>query len=127
MKFKISFKIFENENVEEMELNGAGGYFSIALELLLSRRDMSNYAFLGIKFTPKNIKSLNIRVNISLDEDEILSDNIAMKSDTVFLGIPNEYAEAIIDTTNKVVREHSLFSCGDLEFFYGSTWRNWIK
>ncbi|MGE7090718.1 hypothetical protein ACQKII_04525 [Lysinibacillus sp. NPDC048646] len=93
---------------------------SIALELLLSRRDMSNYAFLGIKFMPKNIKNLNIRVNISSEEDEILSDNIAMKSDTVFLGIPNEYAEAIIDTTNKVVREHSLFPCGDLDFFIGA-------
>ncbi|MFY0517977.1 hypothetical protein ACOMCU_09100 [Lysinibacillus sp. UGB7] len=93
---------------------------SIALELLLSKRDMNNYAFLGMKFTPENIKSLNIRVNTSLDLDEILSDNIAMKSDTIFLGIPNEYAEAIIDTTNKVVREHSLFPCGDLEFFMGA-------
>lgn len=30
--FKISFKIFENENVEEMELNGADGYFQFEID-----------------------------------------------------------------------------------------------
>lgn len=30
--FKISFKIFENDSVEEMELNGADGYFQFEID-----------------------------------------------------------------------------------------------
>ncbi|WII39026.1 hypothetical protein [Paenibacillus thiaminolyticus] len=32
MMFKISFKIFENENAEEMELNGSDGYFQFKID-----------------------------------------------------------------------------------------------
>lgn len=32
MMFKINFKIFGNENVEEMELNGADGYFQFKID-----------------------------------------------------------------------------------------------
>ncbi|MET3208168.1 UNVERIFIED_CONTAM: hypothetical protein ABIC26_001104 [Paenibacillus sp. PvR008] len=93
---------------------------SLALELLLSRRDMSNYAFLGVKFIPNKEKRVNISVDVSLDEDELLNDHIAMKSDNVFVGIPTEYAEAVLSTAKKVIEEISQFSSGDLEFYIGA-------
>lgn len=92
----------------------------MALELLLSRRDISNYAFIGVKYIPNKEKNLNISVYVSEDEGEILDDNIAMKSDNVFIGIPNEYAETVLSTANKVIEGLPQFSSGDLEFYIGA-------
>ncbi|WCF08136.1 hypothetical protein NDS46_28410 [Paenibacillus thiaminolyticus] len=93
---------------------------SLALEMLLSPRDMSNYAFLGVKFIPNNDNRVNITVNVGEDEDELLNDNIAMKSDRVFVGIPCEYAEAILNTSKNVIEETLQFPSGDLEFYIGA-------
>ncbi|SYX81803.1 hypothetical protein [Paenibacillus alvei] len=93
---------------------------SLALELLLSRRDMSNYALLGVKFIPGNDDRVNITVNVGEDEDELLNDNIAMKSDNVFVGIPLEYAEAVLNSAKNVIEETSQFPSGDLEFYIGA-------
>ncbi|KGR85332.1 hypothetical protein [Lysinibacillus odysseyi] len=49
--FKISYKIFENENVEEMELNGADGYFQFKI-------DNETY---GI-FIPENIDEFSVSI-----------------------------------------------------------------
>lgn len=51
MMFKISFKIFENDSVEEMELNGADGYFQFEI-------DNETY---GI-FIPENIDVFSVSI-----------------------------------------------------------------
>lgn len=84
--------------------------------MLLSPRDMSNYAFLGVKFIPNNDNRVNITVNVGEDEDELLNDNIAMKSDRVFVGIPCEYAEAVLNTAKMLLKKHCSFRVVILSF-----------
>lgn len=110
-KISTSIQLQQNNDIKPSQL---------ALELLLSRRDMSNYAFLGVRFTPKNGNKVNICVHVGIDEDEPLDDHIAKKSDRVFVGIPWEYAEEIIISAKKVIQEISQFPSGDLEFYLGA-------
>lgn len=93
---------------------------SLALELLLSPRQVSNYAFLGVDFTPNNENKLEITVRISCDEGEILEDNIASQSDEVHIGLPKEYGQAILRGAQKTLNEIPNFSGGTLNFNIGA-------
>ncbi|MDP5275122.1 hypothetical protein [Chengkuizengella axinellae] len=93
---------------------------SLALELLLSPRQVSNYAFLGVDFIPNNENKLVITVCVSHDEGEKLDNNIASSSDEVHIGLPKEYGEAILSSVQKTLSEIPNFSGGILNFNIGA-------
>lgn len=93
---------------------------SLALELLLSPRQVSNYAFLGVDFIPNNGNKLEISVSTSQDEGEILENTIASQSDEVHNGLPKEYGQAILRSVQKTLDEIDKFSGGTLNFNIGA-------
>lgn len=92
----------------------------IVLEILLIPRHISNYALLGAKFTPDIGNSLQIRMNISQYDGEIIKDSIAMPDDEIHVGIPEEYSQTIIETAQNVIKEIGGFPSGILEFYIGA-------
>lgn len=101
---------------EKIQLNSS----NIALELFLPPREISNYAFLGAMYTPNNGEKLEIRVKVSNANDKIFENSIALSSDEVHVGIPKDYAEAIVDSAEKTIKEIIRFSPGVLEFSIGA-------
>jgi hypothetical protein len=92
---------------------------AIALELLLAPREISNYAFLGVKYIPSEDSYLNIEVRVSEYEGALLTDTIALSTDEVHVGIPEEYAETIMATVKDYLKNYGL-SSGTLLFDLGA-------
>lgn len=111
---KIVKSHFKANNTNEVSIA------NIVLELLLMPRHVSNYALLGASFTPTSGELLEVRVNISQYNGEVTKDSIAMPEDEVHLGIPEEYAEGIVETTDSVIKEIGGFPSGILEFNVGA-------
>ncbi|TCS96769.1 hypothetical protein [Hazenella coriacea] len=93
---------------------------NLALETLFSPRQVSNYAFLGVNFTPNDGEIIEITINTSLDEGRILEDHIAFQSDEVYMGIPYEYGEAILSSVQETLLDIQTFSGGKLNFHMGA-------
>ncbi len=92
---------------------------NIVLELFLAPRDVSNYAMLGVKYIPTDTQKLNILVNITGFNGDILKDNIALLTDEVHMGIPQDYASSIINTAKEKAIELK-FPVGSLMFEIGA-------
>lgn len=105
--------IYETERIQWESSN-------IALELLLAPREVSNYALLGATYIPNGGEKLEIRVKVSAGDDKLFEDAIALSCDEVHVGIPKDYAEAIVNATEKTIREIKSFSPGVLEFSIGA-------
>lgn len=93
---------------------------NLALELLLSSRQVSNYAFLGAEFIPNSGDKLEVAISVGNDEGEVLEDNIASQLDEVHIGLPNEYGQAILRSVQKTLDELPNFSGGVLNFNIGA-------
>jgi hypothetical protein len=91
----------------------------IAIELLLSPRQASSYAFIGAKYTPSTNDKLEIIVNISGFNDSVMVDNIALSTDEVHVGIPKDYALTIINAAIEKTNELN-FPSGHLYFNIGA-------
>ncbi len=92
---------------------------TVALELLLGPRDISNYVLLGVRYTSSKDNVLKVNINVSDFDDVILSDRIASSVDEVHAGIPREYALAIINEVEKLTDELGC-SSGTLSFDIGA-------
>lgn len=99
--------------------NHKWGLKTIALELLLAPREISNYGLLGVKYIPSEDNYLNIEVKVSEFDERLLTGTIAMSTDEVHVGIPEDYAEAIMATMQDFQKNFSL-SSGTLLFDYGA-------
>ena len=113
LPFKASEKVQTNVKVNTgLDLKP----IALAVEVLLSPRHVSNYAFLGVKFTPNQGNELNVYVHVTGDEGVVMHDNIAFKSDEVHVGLPYEYADAILKNARNIIEVLPQFSGGILEF-----------
>ncbi|VBB09156.1 Hypothetical protein LUCI_4442 [Lucifera butyrica] len=91
---------------------------SVVLEILLPR-NASNYALLGATFIPLVGGTLDVKINIGVHDDAVLKDNIAFTSDEVHVGIPKEYAFAVMDSVAETL-DDSEFPPGILFFDVGA-------
>lgn len=69
----------------------------ITVELIIAARMVSNYAFIGISYSPSVQDKLEVEVEIGYEKGEIILGVIAMQPEVVRLGIPEEYVYAILD------------------------------
>lgn len=111
---KIIKITIESDNSSEIIID------NITLELLLMSRHTSNYALLGARFTPTIGQSLEIQINVSQYDGEIMKGSIAMPEDEVHIGIPEEYANGIAVTAQRVIKEIGGFPPGILKFDLGA-------
>ncbi|WP_055666130.1 hypothetical protein [Desnuesiella massiliensis] len=106
--------IVESNNCNKINI------YNITLELLLMPRHTSNYGLLGAKFTPTNKGLLEIQVDVSQYNGDITKDSIAMPEDEVHVGIPEEYAHSIMQTSISVIKEIGGLPSGILQFNLGA-------
>ncbi|WBW97427.1 hypothetical protein [Oceanirhabdus sp. W0125-5] len=92
---------------------------NLALELSLPR-GASNYALVGLRYTPTKNKVVEIKVNVSRNTGEIINDNIASQIDQVHVGIPLEYANVVLNTARSVIQEINDYPSGIIEFNLGA-------
>lgn len=90
---------------------------SIAVELFVAPR---YYAFLGVDYIYKKTKDIEIIVNVAKKEGRIITDSLALPSDNVNLGISDEYAQTILNTSLKVCKNLSNIPSGVLIFNVGA-------
>lgn len=77
---------------------------NLIFELSLPRNS-SNYALLGLKYIPDNEKVLKVEIKVGRSDDVLLENNIAQIVDEVHVGIPEEYARAILEYTKENSKE----------------------
>ena len=86
-----------------------------ALELFLPIGGRIHYGALGAEFVPEQQEQLVIQVLISTSEGEPVSASLAEKVDVVRAGLPQEFAQAILENA-MMVDENQLLGTGTLRF-----------
>jgi len=76
--------------------------FRICCEIALLPREISNYGLLGLEFSPLEGHSVQYEIFYLENNRVLLEDNIAMRSEQVYIGIPKEFAIAIKDVMEKL-------------------------
>jgi hypothetical protein len=67
-----------------------------AIELFVPLGPRSMYGLLGGQFNPDAVGHLSVDVSVSAAKGRLLADNLATKDDEVRVGLPAEYAQAVL-------------------------------
>jgi hypothetical protein len=86
-----------------------------AIELFKSTCGPSSYGLLGAEFVPALSDRLVIEVVASRSDGPTFLDSMAFQSDDVRIGLPGEYAEAVLESVVNAA-ESWLLGPGDLRF-----------
>ncbi len=86
----------------------------IVMEVFSERRHASNYALLGARFISTNANRLE--VEILLDKMSCPLEKERMINDTIFWGLPSEYAESVLSASKQILMQSSDFPSGKLFF-----------
>lgn len=87
----------------------------IVMEVFCKRRHASNYALLGARFV--STVTNRLEVEIALDEMGCQAEKQRMINDTIYWGLPNEYAESVFSTSKQILMENVDFPSGKLIFY----------
>lgn len=80
---------FQHPNVQTVSA------FQLCCEIALLPRDINNYGLLGLEFSPIEGDFIQYEIPYLDHLGESLDDNVALKTDRVFIGIPREFAVVI--------------------------------
>lgn len=94
----------------------SGSNQNIAIELFVAPR---YYALLGIEYVYKETNDIEIFVNITKDTGKMVTDSLALSSDNVHSGISKEYAQTILNTSQKVLMDLKGIPSGIITFNIG--------
>lgn len=67
------------------------------LEVLFYASPRFFYGLLGVEFVPNNTGKLSIQLKVSTENENLYTNSIAKEVDTVRVGLPEEYAQSVID------------------------------
>jgi hypothetical protein len=70
----------------------------VAVELLVPAGARAHYGGLGATFVPSSAKLLAIEVPVSSTEGPAIPESLANQVDSVHVGLPGEYAKAILES-----------------------------
>jgi hypothetical protein len=87
-----------------------------AIEVFVPLGPRSMYGLLGGRFEPDATGQLNIDVNISAATERLFADSLAVKGDQVRVGLPAEYAQAVLAGVNLAKGEMNALASGKLSF-----------
>jgi hypothetical protein len=107
------------ESVSQSQFYQSNGHATMALELSFPQH-VSSYVLLGVKFEPSDGASIHVNVKVGCEQDNLLTDNIAPFYDTIHVGIPKEYAGAVLESAVQTVNELKDFPTGLLTFDFGA-------
>ena len=87
---------------------------SAAIEVFVPLGPRSMYGLLGGQFKPDATGHLNVDVNISSANERLFTDSLARKGDEVRVGLPVEYAQAVLAGVNLTKGELNALTAGKL-------------
>ncbi|MDX1932455.1 MAG: hypothetical protein SFU56_07605 [Capsulimonadales bacterium] len=70
----------------------------VTVELVLRRAGLFPYGLLGAAFIPNVSNVLQIEVNCDSQTDVMVLNSLALQPDTVLIGLPYEYAQAVLNS-----------------------------
>ncbi|QDH21686.1 hypothetical protein [Saccharibacillus brassicae] len=120
MVWKDEYPIHPNKKVNELETSlqlsmpMVSEYKKIAVELKLPRNS-SYYALLGGEYIPNQTSQLKIKVYVNKDSNVLYNSELVSEED-IYLSIPNEYANVIINTVKDAMIKSNLQLAGTLSF-----------
>lgn len=85
-----------------------------AVEVFVPLGPRSMYGLLGGKFKPDATGHLSIDVSVAAANERLLADNLAMKGDEVRVGLPAEYAQAVLAGVSLAKGDLNVLAAGRL-------------
>jgi hypothetical protein len=85
-----------------------------AIEVFVHLGPRSMYGLLGGEWKPDATGQLSIDVNISTANERLFADSLALKGDEVRVGLPAEYAKAVLAGVDAAKSELSALTAGKL-------------
>ena len=87
-----------------------------AIEVFVPLGPRSMYGLLGGQFEPDATGQLTIDVNVSTATERLFADSLTVKGDQVRVGLPAEYAQAVLAGVNLAHSEMDALASGKLSF-----------
>ncbi|MEK3903229.1 hypothetical protein [Paenibacillus sp. FSL R7-0179] len=91
----------------------------MALELKLPRNS-SYYAFLGVEFISNQTSELIIKTVIGDSSNSMFHSELEMREEEIYLGIPSEYAEIILNSAKETAIKSNWHYSGRITFACGA-------
>ena len=85
-----------------------------AIEVFVHLGPRTMYGLLGGQWKPDATGQLSIEVNISAANERLLADSLALKGDEVRVGLPAEYAKAVLVGVDAAKKEMNVLTAGKL-------------
>lgn len=85
-----------------------------AIEVFVPLGPRSMYGLLGGQWKPDATGQLSVDVNVSAANERLLADSLAMKGDEVRVGLPAEYAKAVLVGVDMAKSELNALTAGKL-------------
>jgi hypothetical protein len=85
-----------------------------AIEVFVPLGPRSMYGLLGGRWQPGATDQLSVDVSVSATNERLLPDSLAMKGDEVRVGLPVEYAKAVLAGVDMAKSELSALTAGKL-------------
>jgi hypothetical protein len=85
-----------------------------AIEIFVPLGPRSMYGLLGGQFDPETAGHLSVDVRVSAANGRLLADSLAMKGDEVRVGLPAEYAQAVLVGVDLAATEPNTVAPGRL-------------
>lgn len=84
----------------------------VAVEVFMPLGPRSMYGLLGGRWTSGTTSQLSVDVSIAAADGQLLSDNLAGKGDEVRVGLPAEYAQAVLAGVDLAKSEMNTLAAG---------------
>jgi hypothetical protein len=115
-----STEVIEKSITSYAENNKLEEKVQIAIEVILPGGP-SSYALIGFDFYPGELHSNKIDVSVLIDSTDIIYTNsLAYRNETVMIGIPKEYSQAILKGATKSLEDIGSFPPGRMVFNIGA-------
>lgn len=110
----------EHELVTSLQLSEPvlSEHKKMAVELKLPKNS-SYYALLGGEYAPNQTSEIIIKVRISNDFENSYNSGFELKEE-IYLGIPNEYADSIINAAKEKILQSNWKYAGSVTFVLGA-------
>ena len=108
-------KILEHLFVPKPSLSTC--FCKAAVELLVPKGPIGVYGLLGAELVPNLSGSLRLQVGVSNQKLSHYENSLALRSDSASIGLPQEFADSVLDGAIECLGSNRNLPSGDLVFF----------
>lgn len=92
----------------------------IIAEMFLPRGGRNIYGLLGIKYRPLQLRTLDISIDYNGSNKRIFNNALIQKIEPVFIGLPDEYFQYILDSVDSFYKSGKINFKGKINFCYAA-------